>query len=90
MKAGLNRQEQFKVTKYLEAGVDPIALAKKFNTTPEIIKEFTPEKVEAWKDYNKKVEERSKLIDRQRREKAAVLKVALTESAKDEGGPAFN
>ena len=49
-KMGLNVKEQILCAKWLKEGVDPKQIAKKFKTTAAIVKRFTQEKLDAFKE----------------------------------------
>ena len=78
-KNGLNRKEQLQAAKWMEEGIAPKAIAKKFRTTETIVKRFTQEKLDA---ADKAALKRKNAYAKQRQvnqAKAEVLNSALSD-----------
>lgn len=85
-KNGLNRKEQLQAAKWMTEGIDPKDIAKKFHTTPEVVKRFTQAKLDA---VAKKQQERLKAQNKATTVRRAKAKV-LTEAMEMTGADAAN
>lgn len=77
-KVGLNRKEQIQCAKWLSEGVPAEAVAKKFHTSVDVVKRFTQEKLDEAAAKAKKRTDGAVRAAAVRKQKASVLKEALT------------
>lgn len=83
IRLGLNIWEVEKVTAALEAGVPAADLAKAYNTTEDVIKGFTPEKMQA---ASKGISEREQLSADKLAAQQAAADIAAAMAAKIAAG----
>ena len=83
-KVGLNRKEQIQCAKWLSEGVPAEAVAKKFHTSADVVKRFTQEKLDEARAKAQKRTEGAVKAATARKQKASVLKAALTLPDDDE------
>lgn len=86
MKEGLNRMDVKKYHNMLRDGVPIKIIAKRLHTKVEVLKRFTPEKVEAAAKKAKEIEEASKKEMAERKKSAEILSEAAAKTMKGDLG----
>ena len=82
-KVGLNKKEQIQCAKWLEEGIDPKLVAKKFKTSVEVVGRFTQEKLDEAKDKADKRAGKMNKVVQQQRKKAKILTDAIEVTKED-------
>lgn len=82
-KNGLNRKEQLQAAKWMEEGVSPKDIAKKFHTTADVVKRFTRQKMDEKEKELRERAERMNSVRQKKAEKVETLTAALELTGKD-------